>query len=53
MLKNSVADTDPVPMQFYCKDLDLDLGSGMIFFRIPDLRSRILTTSQIQYRRIA
>jgi hypothetical protein len=51
MLKNSVADTDPVPMQFYCKDLDL--GSGMIFFRIPDLRSRILTTSQIQYRRIA
>jgi hypothetical protein len=35
---------DPVP--FYPKDPDP--GSGMIFFRIPDLGSRILTTSQIQ-----
>jgi hypothetical protein len=35
---------DPVP--FYPKDPDP--GSGMIFFQIPDLGSRILTTSQIK-----
>jgi hypothetical protein len=35
---------DPVP--FYPKDPGS--GSGMIFFRIPDLGFRILTTSQIQ-----
>jgi hypothetical protein len=32
------------PVAFYPKDP----GSGMIFFRIPDLGSRILTMSQIQ-----